>query len=239
MWTDVRDCYAFYETELGKIAQKAITQLIASYCSETTQEIIAGFGYTHPYLPYFSLEAERVFSMMPAPMGVMAWPHPQKNTSLLVCEQLPFRDQSIHRLLVVHALEYVSHTEKILEEFWRVLTPEGRLIVVVPNRRGLWSRSSQTPFGQGRPYTGRQLFSLIEQGNFLPFKPRYALYHPPVVTASWSGLGDTVEHMGEKWGKKFGGVVAIEAVKRVIKPVRSKQRLWQPRIFIPKPSITC
>lgn len=239
MWTDVTDCYAFYETSLGEIAEKVIAEVIASFWPSVKRDVVAGFGYTHPFLPYFTLEADRVISLMPAPMGVMSWPQDEKNASLLVCEKLPFRDESIHRLLVVHAFEHTSNPSKMLEEFWRVLAPEGRLLVVVPNRRGLWSRTSHTPFGNGYPYTGRQIFSVVEQGWFVPQKPRYALFHPPAFSTTWGGLDQSLEHLGDKWFKKFGGVVALEAKKRVVGLVRERQKTWRPRIFIPKPSVSC
>lgn len=239
MWTDVTDCYAFYETSLGEIVEKAVTEVVASFWPSVKGEVVAGFGYTHPFLPYFTLEADRVLSLMPAPMGVMSWPEKDKNASMLVCEKFPFRNESIHKLLVVHAFEHIENTSKILEEFWRVLAPEGRLLIVVPNRRGLWSRTSHTPFGNGHPYTGRQLFTAVEQSHFVPQKPRYALFHPPAFSSAWERLDQSMEQFGEKWFKKFGGVVVLEARKKVRGLVRERQKTWRPRIFVPKPSVSC
>lgn len=239
MWTDVTDCYAFYETELGAVVQKTLAQTIVRAWPNVKGKVVAGFGYTHPYLPYFSLDAERVFSLMPAPMGVMGWPNSQNNASVLVSEQLPFANQSIDRLLIVHAFEHLADTERMVREFWRVLAAGGKLLVVVPNRRGLWSRSSHTPFGQGHPYTGRQLFSLVEQGHFTPKKPKYCLFHPPLEGALGTGLRESLEHVGERWFKKFAGLVVLEATKRVIEPLKGGQKAWQPLIFIPKPGVTC
>ena len=59
------------------------------------------------------------------------------------------------------ALETAERVRPLLREMWRVLAPEGRLILVVPNRRGVWARLDKTPFGQGRPYSRRQLEALL------------------------------------------------------------------------------
>jgi hypothetical protein len=39
--------------------------------------------------------------------------------------------------LVVHGLELTDSPIEMLQEVWRVMAPQGRLILVVPNRRGL------------------------------------------------------------------------------------------------------
>ena len=40
----------------------------------------------------------------------------------------------------------------------------GRLLIVVPNRRGVWARSDTTPFGHGRPYSRSQITHLLARG---------------------------------------------------------------------------
>lgn len=57
---------------------------------------------------------------------------------------------------------------KCSEQIWRVLTPGGRMIVVVPNRAGVWARVEHTPFGHGRPYSRGQLRELLSETQFLP-----------------------------------------------------------------------
>ena len=56
----------------------------------------------------------------------------------------------------------------MLAEVWRVLTPGGRLLVVVPNRAGLWARMENTPFGYGRPFSRKQLSRLMRDMQFSP-----------------------------------------------------------------------
>ena len=49
-----------------------------------------------------------------------------------------------------------------------MLAPGGRLVIVVPNRRGVWARFEHTPFGNGRPFSRGQLTSLLREANFTP-----------------------------------------------------------------------
>ena len=123
---------------------------------------VLGLGYATPYLRIFEGEAERVIAAMPGPQGVVRWPRGLPGRVMLVDEDdLPLPDASVDRLLLMHALENSENTRALLREVWRVLTPQGRLLAVVPNRRGLWAHIEATPFGQGHPYTPPQLYCCL------------------------------------------------------------------------------
>ena len=51
--------------------------------------------------------------------------------------------------------------EGLLREVWRVLAPSGRMMAIMPNRRGVWTRTDNTPFGHGRPYSRSQITQLL------------------------------------------------------------------------------
>ena len=70
-------------------------------------------------------------------------------------------DFSVDRVLLVHGLESSEYQRELLREVWRVLTGEGRLLVVAPNRRGIWARLERTPLGWGQPYSTGQLSRLF------------------------------------------------------------------------------
>ena len=53
---------------------------------------------------------------------------------------LPLPDLSVDRIVLVHALEMSDDAPSLVREIWRVLAPGGRLLLVIPNRRGLWAR---------------------------------------------------------------------------------------------------
>ena len=130
---------------------------------------MVGLGYTTPYLGLFRDEAERCLAFMPAAQGVIKWPSARPALAALVEEyDLPLPDLSVDRLILVHALEMSDDAPSLLRELWRVLGPGGRLLLVIPNRRGLWARMDTTPFGQGRPYSRSQILHLLRETSFTP-----------------------------------------------------------------------
>src|SRR5690606_16302909 len=135
--------------------------------------------------------------------------------------------------LFVHALEGAGDTRLLLREAWRVLVDGGRLLIIVPNRRGLWARFPKSPFGIGQPYSGYQLYTLIEESLFTPFKPTYGLYFPPVEARLNLIFAETWERLGGLWCKKIGGVVIMEAKKLVLSRILERPRGWRSRIFVP------
>ena len=97
---------------------------------------------------------------------------------------MPLTDAAVDRVLLIHALEMADDPVTLLREVWRVLSPNGRLLAVVPNRRGLWARIDTTPFGYGRPYSRSQITRILRETLFTPKGWGEALYVPP-VQRSW------------------------------------------------------
>ena len=93
---------------------------------------------------------------------------------------LPLPNVHLDRLLLVHALEFEHDPGRVLDECWRVLDGAGRLMVIVPNRRGMWARAERSPFGHGRPFSGRQLHKLLKL-HFEPRQTHRAVFIPPLA----------------------------------------------------------
>ena len=149
-----------------------------------------GIGYATPYLGLFREEAERCLAFMPAGQGVVKWPTARPALSALVDEnELPLPDSAVDRILLVHALEMTHDPAALLREVWRVLASGGRLLAVVPNRRGVWARMDTTPFGHGRPYSRSQINQLLRETWFTPTGWSEALYVPPVDARLVPALG--------------------------------------------------
>ncbi|MEK9755402.1 MAG: methyltransferase domain-containing protein, partial [Rhodospirillaceae bacterium] len=156
MWRDVVDIRDFYATPMGRQCQRVINARLARMWPKMKGMSVLGLGYALPYLAAMRERSGRVIAAMPAPQGVLHWPADGPGLTTLVDElSLPFDDLSMDRVILVHALEYSERVRPLLREAWRVLAGSGRLIVVVPNRRGLWARFERTPFGYGLPYSGQ------------------------------------------------------------------------------------
>ena len=132
---------------------------------------------------------------------------------------LPLPDGSIDRLMLAHALEAADRPDALLEELWRITAPEGRILVIVPSRRGVWARADSTPYGQGLPYSKSQLRDLLHRAEFSPIFWGEALYAPPVARPFMIRSAPAIERAGAALGFPFAGVHIVEAIKQVYRPV--------------------
>ncbi|MCG8359874.1 MAG: class I SAM-dependent methyltransferase [Kiloniellales bacterium] len=231
MWPDVVDLRDFYETRVGQVARHMIRRQVRGLWPRVRGERVLGLGYATPYLRQFRDEAERVIAVMPAAQGVLHWPPEGPGVVALADEtELPLPDASIDRVILVHGLESSEFLRDMLREIWRVLTGEGRLLVVVPNRRGIWARVDRTPLGWGHPYSSAQLSRLLREHMFMPARSEHALFVPPTRSRTLLRSAAALERLGRSWFPHFSGVVMIEAGKQLYAatPVRQRRGLRRP-----------
>jgi SAM-dependent methyltransferase len=244
MWNDIVELRDFYDRSLGQEAQRLIRQRLRALWPSVVGHNVLGLGYATPFLRPFMEEAERVIAIMPAAQGVLRWPGPhradgQRNRVALADEtSLPLPDRSMDRVLLVHALECTEQMRPMLREIWRVLAEGGRLLIVVPNRRGIWARLDITPFGQGNPYSIAQISRLLRDNMFTPTGWSHALFAPPFRSRMLMASAPAWEQIGRRWFSVFGGVLLIEAQKQVYAattvPAFKRRRLYVP---VPAPSL--
>ena len=237
MYVDVKDLRDFYDSPLGMVAREAISQRIYARWPKLSGLSLLGLGYATPYLNTVDHNARSCLAFMPAGQGVTIWPENGRvKTCLVHNRKLPLPDNSIDRILCVHGLELNQSSNEYLAEIWRVLNPEGRILIVVPNRRGIWARTEQTPFGHGSPYTYGQLSAQLRQHRFTPEGSAEALFMPPSNRPVLLRSARTLERYGSKIWLPFAGVIMMEASKTVFNPIKpAAVKRLQPR-FKPIPA---
>lgn len=225
MWMDAVDLREFYTSPTGVVAQRVLRQHLRQMWPDTTGLDVLGVGYTTPYLGLFRPEAARTLAAMPARQGVLHWPPNEPGLTALVDESaLPFPDLSMDRVLMVHSVECAEQLRLMLREVWRVMSDSGRLIIVAPNRRGIWSRLERSPFAHGQPYSPRQLSRLLRDNMFTPIQTRIGLYAPPSRARLVLSAAPAWEEVGRRLFPAFGGVVMIEAAKEIYAGQLSSER---------------
>lgn len=192
-----------------------------------------GLGFALPWLERFGADAERVLAFMPATQGAVNWPPGGPSATALVdAEDLPLVDSSVDRILTVHALEHAEDPRQMLAEAWRVLAPGGRLVIVVPNRRGVWARFEHTPFGTGQPYSRTQMVALLREAGFTPAAWADALHFPPSERRWVMRFHQIVERAGRRFWPIFAGVLIVEAQKRLYQGLPAGARVKR-RALVP------
>lgn len=213
----------YYQRALGRVVQRILRDRLTvrwqpQGCLGMT---MAGYGFAAPLLRPYLQTARRVTALMPDAQGAMTWPVGQANHSVS-CEQTawPVETGSVDRLILLHALETSDDPAGLLAEAWRALGPGGRLIVMVPNRAGLWAASDRTPFGLGRSYTPGQLEAQTRKAGFTTEWNASAVYIPPSDRRFWLRSAQMWERTGVRISRMLiAGVAMIELSKQARAPV--------------------
>jgi SAM-dependent methyltransferase len=222
MQLDARELLAFYDTPMGQVARRMISRRLRHLWPQVERHRVLGYGFPIPYLRAFQGEAERIVGLMPAQQGVVGWPAERPLVALSDEDALPFPDAMFDRILVVHGIEGADALRLLMRQLWRVLAPEGRMLIVAPNRASLWAQIERSPFAHGRPFHRGELDRLLRGAMFEPVRWDAALYGPPLNGRSFVRSGAGWERMGRRLWPRLGGVHLVEVAKSIYAPVPVK-----------------
>jgi SAM-dependent methyltransferase len=216
VYTKAIDLKEFYDTVQGRVVQRVIRRHIQRFWPNVRGQRVLGIGYAAPYLRTFIGEAERVACLIPMQQGAIFWP-PEGRGLAAVCDEaeLPIETNSVDKLLVIHAMNSAESIDSILSEAWRVLTGQGQLVMIVPNRSGIWARMDNTPFGHGTPYSLGQIRHFLKEYMFVPERAERALFFPPTSSRLTLVTAAIWEKIGQMFFNAFGGVNIVEASKQL------------------------
>jgi SAM-dependent methyltransferase len=234
----VTDYREFYAKPLGRVTATLVKRQLASLTTPKPGQTVMGLGYAPPYLR--TQQDILTLTFMPAQQGVIHWPVDEANRSALVDElDLPLLESTVDLALVVHGLEHAELPLETLQEVWRVMAPQGRLVLVVPNRGGLWAASESTPFGHGQPFSPRQIANLLKESKYTVTQWRSALYLPPIHNPTILKAASALDVVGARLASRFAGVTIVEAMKEVYAFSSGKRaRRFLPRfrpVLLPNP----
>ncbi|MEI9929065.1 MAG: methyltransferase domain-containing protein [Rhizomicrobium sp.] len=229
MQLDARELAEFYETSMGQVARRTIMRHVRMLWPDLSGARVLGYGFATPYLKPFQSEAERVVAVMPAQQGIVSWPEGKRLAALSDEDALPFPDAMFDRILIVHGLEGAEAIRPLMRQLWRVLSAEGRILIVAPNRTSLWAQLERSPFGQGRPFHRGELDRILRNAMFEPERWDCTLHHPPLNGRRLIRTGATWESIGRRLWPALGGVHLIEAKKSLYAPAPvTKKKFTEP-----------
>jgi len=245
MYAKAIDLREFYESVQGRVVKRILLQHIRALWPAAPGLRMLGLGYAVPYLKSFLGEAERVAALMPSRQGAVYWP-PDDKGLVCMCHEgdLPIEANSVDRVIAIHTPQDSESLEATLRECWRVLGGQGRLILIVPNRSGIWARMDNTPFGMGTPWSLGQLRQILKECQFIPERVERALFVPPTSSRLVLATAQAWENLGGRFFNAFGGVNIVEASKQLYAGIPStapatharaaRQRILSKPVAIPE-----
>jgi SAM-dependent methyltransferase len=169
--------------------------------------------------------------------------------SLLVDDftELPFETDSMDLLILPHTLDDHKDPHAVLREAYRVLRPEGKMIILGNNPFSLWGARAMVGRWLGKPWWAYQAQALhlhrlkdwLELLNCDITQGKFGCYAPYVKNAEWLARWRWLEAAGDRWWGVAGATYALTAVKRVYSPTlvgrindKSRAKRWaaQPAI---------
>ena len=214
MREEIQGLDGFYATPTGLVAARLLRDRLRAFWPALPGQCVLGLGYASPFLRLWRAEAARCVAVVPPHLPPWRWPRKAPSRTAVAEEDaLPFPDLSFDRILLVHGLETAENARRLLREAWRVLKDDGRLLVVVPNRLGVWAQLERTPFGHGQPYSPGQLERLLQRQMFRAERRGQALYVPPFNTRILLRGAEGWERIGPKLFPRFAGLTLVEAEK--------------------------
>jgi SAM-dependent methyltransferase len=226
MLFDSQNLADFYDSPLGQVTRRVIQRQLRMVWPGARGMRVLGFGFAIPYLRGFAAEAERIIALMPENHGPHCWPGPRSLSAVGEEDALPFPDAVFDRVLMVHGLETAEAGRPLMRQIWRVMAPDARLLIVVPNRTSLWAQVDRSPFAQGRPFTHSQLERLLRDSMFVAERWDSALLLPPLKSRRLVRSGFGWERTGRTFWPRLAGVHVVEASKSmyaVAPPVKAKR----------------
>lgn len=179
-----------------------------------------------------------------SPIQHRVWIHPhtiaRTDISPLTSRQdkLPIQSDEIDLVYLAHCLEYLKNPHEALRECYRVLRPEGHIIISCFNPLSLWGINRFfLHFLKRVPWDGRfiSLYRLRDWLALLGFdviEIKSCVFRPPLHKDSWLKRFEWLEKLGQWCWPHWGANTVILAQKRVMTftPLRAKFKKRRPEL---------
>lgn len=208
----------FYQSDLGRYVSSVITDKISSMRSDETAVCSVG---AYPFMP----DGDHVFFQTYSDPSFI----PEKVQGSMIQtsrHQWPYRAESVDMVVMAHDFEFAEERLFYMREAWRVLKGEGRLIIVLPNRKGRWIQSDQTPFGYGHMCHLGSIFDMCQRAHFKVDQIYPTLFFPP--TEPQTRMGQITRRCVDRVGEYCGltpGVRVLELSKHIYAPTRGLKEM--------------
>ena len=151
---------------------------------------------------------------------------------------LPVASDSVDLVILMHHLSNTSEPHEILREAFRVLIPEGRLIIIDFNPVSMWglrnffqSWLEHIPF-RGHFYTARRIDDWMRLLGFDPYRSFRIGYLPPIQKPSITRHLSWLEKGMRNWLPTLGALNLL-VYSKSISPLTPVRHRWVTRKILP------
>ena len=220
MYLDILNYQKFYLSAIGKFLAHRIENQLKKYCYLYDNQNIGCFGYAHPYLSFlkeYNLSISYCYSKR---MGISDEAVIKGKKILIDEERIPFQDSFFDHAFLIHYLENNHNTKLSLREIWRSLSPEGKLYIIIPNKKSSWYLSDKSPFSSGNGFSKKQISQLLEE-SFFDIQSIERLIYFPNLNIKFINH-DLIEKFGSILFKYFNGVYFCVVKKRIYANIKKQ-----------------
>lgn len=139
---------------------------------------------------------------------------------------IPLADSSIDLIVCPHVLEFTNNYHHVLQEFHRILAPQGKLIITAFNRYswfGLLKRKIPL-LDKARLIRLEKLKDQLQTLNFSLEGGKFFNYCPPFNDVEKINKYRWLNKVGDRWFPTFANSFAITASKEIITPTLIKRK---------------
>lgn len=147
-------------------------------------------------------------------------------------KDLPFMTDSVNAIIIQHLLDFEQNPKRILKEIWRILAPEGIVILTGYNPRSLFGlteplkKLAETKSHNGTLLPMSKVKRLLASFGFEILKTKTFFFRPSSRNEKWQNRLAFVEIVGQFLWPTMGVVYYIVARKTTfnVTPLHVKER---------------
>ncbi len=205
----------FYNSSIGNLLSQHLEFKLKKYCYLYNNQNIGCFGYSIPYLNFLKNYNIILSCCYSKKMGIPNENISNTNKILIDEDKIPFQDSFFDHMFLIHYLENTYNTKLSLREIWRTLAPEGKLYLIIPNKKSSWYLSDKSPFSSGNGFSKKQISNLLNDSFFEIDTIERLVYFPNKDLFFIKKHKDLIDKFGSLFFKYFNGVYLCIVKKKI------------------------
>lgn len=198
-----QDFQNFFSSKLGIFAKEKISERLLSFIPNFEKQKILLLGNGSIYLK----NNENIKQIK------------------ILDEDTKIADDYYDIIIITHFLEFQNKDNFIIRRIWQALKDNGKIIVLTPNRHGLWFYTGNHVFRAPKAYSHYQITKLLDSNLLLTDRVESVLFFPPLqklnINNEWIAKIDKILSV---IACKNGGIIISSAIKKVYAPALHSKR---------------